>query len=75
MADVKLKECDIFETLSKQNKGVRVLFTQITGPDGGLAPGLALFDKTMDMSPRAIERAKNFLDRATSPPPKAKADA
>lgn len=73
MADVKLKECDIFETLSKANRKVTVAMHD--GDDMGYDEKTLLFRLPLDMSPRAIERAKNFLKRATTPPPKAKADA
>jgi hypothetical protein len=72
MADVTLKECDIFTTLSKENRGVRIIFRQPSGAD---TPEVTFFDKTLDMSPRAIKRAKKFLVRATTPPTEAKADA
>lgn len=74
MATVTLKKCDVFKTTTEENTGVRIVFTEPSGlPDGS---DVVLFDKVMDMSPRAIERAKNFLTRATTPPPpKATADA
>jgi hypothetical protein len=73
MAEVTLRRCDVFHTLSEENKEVTVIMKL-----GDADPeNTDLFYETRDMSPRAIERAKNFLKRATSPPPppKAKADA
>ena len=62
MAEVTLRRCDVFETLTKEVGPVSVV---MIGPDQK-----ELFSAAVDMSPRAIKRAVKFLDRATTPPPK-----
>ena len=67
MAEVTLRRCDVFQTLTKEVGPVSIVM---------IGPGQKeLYSAALDMSPRAIERAKNFLTRATTPPrpPKAKA--
>jgi hypothetical protein len=69
MAEVTLRRCDVFKTLTEEVQPIKV--SMVT------KEGLEIMGKTLDMSPRAIKRAKLFLGRATTPPPplKAKPDA
>jgi len=60
MAEVTLRRCDVFETLTKEVRPITVTMADDNGK--------VVFEKALDLSPRAIERAKKFLDRATTPP-------
>lgn len=73
MAEVTLRRCDVFETVTKEVKPVTIIMRGQKGED---PEAVELFAAAQDMSPRAVKRALGFLRRATSPPPpKAKADA
>lgn len=59
MATVELKQCDVFKTHKD------VLPVNVTVG----CQGTELYNATVDMSPRAVQRLRHFIQRATSPPP------
>jgi len=65
MAEATGLKCDVLKTHVAAEKHTVKMFIGTGAPTD-----VELFSRTLDLCPKAVDRAMNFLDRATTPPPK-----